>query len=58
MTPLQVVYHNDKFPRSCIEFHALKRLYPELARLVGYDRINLNKSLTSEEMTLFEMMIF
>lgn len=58
MTPLQVVYHNDKFPRSCIEFHALKRLYPELARLVGYDRINLNKSLTSEEMTLLEMMIF
>lgn len=58
MTPLQVTYYNDSFPTSFMEFHALKRLYPELARLVGYDRINLNKSLTPEEMTLLEMIMF
>lgn len=58
MSPLQVTYYNDKFPTSFIEFHALKRLYPDLARLVGYDRINLNKSLTPEEITLLEMMMF
>lgn len=58
MTPLQVIYYNDSFPTSFMEFHALKRLYPELARLVGYDRIDLNKSLTPEEMTLLEMIMF
>lgn len=57
-TPLQVIYHNDRLPKSCIEFHALKRMYPELARLVGYDRINLNKSLTEEEIALLEMIVF
>lgn len=58
MTPLQVTYYNDKFPKSLIEFHALKRMYPELARLVGYERINLNKSLTRDEMTMLEMITF
>lgn len=58
MSPLQVIYYNDKFPKGSVEFHALKRLYPELARLVGYERINLNKSLTSDEMTILEMITF
>jgi hypothetical protein len=58
MKPLQTIYYNDRFPLRMIEFHELKKLYAELGRLKGFDRINLNESLTPDEMTTLEMITF
>lgn len=58
MTPLQVVYYNEKLPTNFIEFHSLKKIYADVGRLVGYERIDLNKSLTPDEITLLDMLTF
>lgn len=58
MTPLQVIYFNEDFPGQFIEFFQLKKLYPDVGRLKGLDRINLNKSLTSSELALLDMIVF
>lgn len=58
MTPLQTIYYNEKFPSKMIEFHDLKKIYEEVGKLKGLDRINLNESLTPDEMTILEMITF
>jgi len=57
MTPLQVIYFNEDFPGKFIEFFKLKQLYPDVGRLKGLDRIDLNKSLSASELALLDMII-